>query len=75
MLSRQRQSSDDALGFVLAVDLEKGQAGNLEGDQVWLLSNLSLKQVQSLLVAESNEVELSWFAPQEIANYLPNWLA
>lgn len=75
LISRQKQGSDKFLGLVLAVDLEKDQMGKVEGNQVELRSKLSWTQVQSLLVADSEEFELSWFAPQEIATYLPKWLA
>jgi len=73
--SRAMQASPDALGLVLAVDLDDEQVGVIEGNQVGLLSNLSWSQVQSLLLAESDEPELSWFAAQEIPTYLPQWLA
>lgn len=75
LISRQRQGSDQAFGLALAAELNKEQAGKIEGDHVALLSKLEWTQVQSLLVAESEEPELSWFAPQEIATYLSKWLA
>ncbi len=73
--SRAMQSSPDALGLVLAVDLGQEQLGQIEGNQVGLLSEISWPQVQSLLLSESEEPELSWFAAQEIPTYLPQWLA
>lgn len=73
--SRAMQSSPDALGLVLAVDLGQEQLGQIEGNQVGLLSEISWPQVQSLLLSESEEPELSWFAVQEIPIYLPQWLA
>lgn len=72
--SRAMQSPD-ALGLVLAVDLAKEQIGEVQGNHVSLLSNILWPQVQSLLLAESEEPELSWFAAQEIPTYLPQWLA
>lgn len=75
LISRQRQGFDQAFGFVLAAELSKEQAGKIEGDHVALLSKLEWAQVQSLLVAETEEAELSWFAPQEIEAYLLKWLA
>lgn len=74
LISRQKQGFGQTFGLVLAVELEQGQLGIIEGDHVGLISKLSWAQVQSLLVAESEEPELSWFAPQEIATYLPKWL-
>ncbi len=64
-----------ALGFALAVDLTGEQVGTAAENQVEVLSDLSWSQVQSLLLAESDEPELSWFAAQEILTYLPQWLA
>ena len=75
LISRERQGSGQSLGLVLAVDLEEEQVGKIEGDHVDLRSKLLWTQVQSLLVSDSEEPELSWFAPQEIATYLPKWLA
>jgi hypothetical protein len=75
MQSRAVQVSPNALGMVLAVDLAPEQMGAIEGNHVGLLSELSWSQVQSLLLAESEERELSWFAAQEISTYLPQWLA
>lgn len=75
LISKGRQGSEATSGFVLAADLKSEQAGKIEGDHVALLSKLEWTQVQSLLVAESEEPELSWFAPQEIATYLSKWLA
>lgn len=73
--SREMQADPHAMGFVLAVDLEPGQMGQVQGNNVGLLSDISWSQVQSLLLSESDEEELSWFGPQEIPTYLPQWLA
>lgn len=73
--SKAMQGTSAPLGFVLAVDLEKEQAGEVEHGQVGLHSDLVWSQVQSLLLSESEEPELSWFAAQEISTYLPQWLA
>ncbi len=73
--SREIQGDSAKFGLVLALDLEPEQIGVVQADEVGLLTDLSWSQVQSLLVSESAEIELSWFAPQEIATYLPQWLA
>lgn len=65
----------DAIGMALAVDLAAEQVGATAENQVEVLSDLLWSQVQSLLLAESDEPELSWFAAQEIPTYLPQWLA
>ena len=73
--SRELQGSAAVNGYVLAVDLQKEQLGQVDGDHVNLLSDVLWSQVQSLLLADSEEEELSWFAVQEIPTYLPQWLA
>lgn len=73
-VSRAMQNLPTALGLVLAVDLGAEQVGDIEGNQVSLLSDISWPQVQSLLLSESDEPELSWFAAQEIPTYLSQWL-
>ncbi len=75
LISRERQGSEKSFGLVIAAELKDEQAGKIDGDHVALLSKLEWTQVQSLLVAESEEAELSWFAPQEIAMHLSKWLA
>lgn len=72
--SRARQGSASSFGLVLAVDLVEEQLGTVEGNQVDLLSHILWPQVQSLLLADSEEPELSWFGAQEISTYLPQWL-
>ena len=73
--SRELQGSAIAAGYVLAVDLQPEQLGPVDGNRVNLLSDILWSQVQSLLLAESEEETLSWFAVQEIPTYLPQWLA
>ncbi len=73
--SREMQPDPNAMGFVLAVDLAPGQVGHVQGNEVGLLSDIAWSQVQSLLLSESQEKELSWFGPQEVPTYLSQWLA
>jgi hypothetical protein len=73
--SRELQGIGPANGYVLAVDLQREQLGELDGNHVSLLSDILWSQVQSLLLADSEEQELSWFAVQEIPTYLPQWSA
>ncbi len=73
--SRNLQESDQALGFVLAVNLTSKQSGDESDYQVALLSDISWDQVDAALIAESDEAELTWYASQEIAEHLPTWLA
>ena len=72
--SRTQQRSDESLGFVLAIDLLGAQTGNEIGNQIELLSDISWSQVESLLVAETADPELTWYASQEIAEHLHQWL-
>ena len=73
--SRTQQGSDESLGFVLAVDLSGAQTGNEIGNQIELLTDISWPQVESLLVAETAEPELTWYASQEIAEHIRHWMA
>ncbi len=73
--SRQLQKIANPLGFVLAVDLTSAQTGSESGAEIELLSPILWTQVESLLVSESEEDELTWFASQEIADHLGQWLA
>ncbi|MDP1719650.1 MAG: hypothetical protein Q8L08_01435 [Candidatus Nanopelagicaceae bacterium] len=73
--SRGGQKSPQSMGFVLAVDLAHDQVGDTTGDQVQLLSEIAWSQVESILVSESEEPELTWYASQELAIYLPAWKA
>ncbi|HUW86769.1 MAG TPA: hypothetical protein VMW30_00110 [Candidatus Paceibacterota bacterium] len=73
--SRSGQESPQAMGFVLAVDLAHGQIGDTVGDQVQLRSEIAWSQVESILVSESEEPELTWYASQELVTYLPTWKA
>ena len=73
--SRGEGESQQSLGFVLAVDLANDQMGDTVGEQVQLLSEITWSQIESILVSESEEPELTWYASQEIAIYLPGWKA
>ncbi|MFZ2228068.1 MAG: hypothetical protein WA090_09665 [Candidatus Nanopelagicaceae bacterium] len=73
--SRNGGEASQSLGFVLAVDLSNSQIGNSIGEQVELLSEIMWSQVESVLVSESEEPELTWYASQELAIYLPAWKA
>lgn len=73
--SRAKQGLAATPGYVLAADLENRQVGRSIGDEVELLTEVLWSQVESVLVAESEEPELTWYANQEVATYLPQWLA
>lgn len=73
--SRNECESSQSLGFVLAVDLVHSQMGDTVDEQVQLLSEIAWPQVESILVSESEEPELAWYASQELAVYLPAWKA
>lgn len=73
--SRSRGESLDSPGFVIAVDLFNGQIGESREYRVPLLSEIQWSQVESILVAESEESELTWYASQELGTYLPQWMA
>lgn len=73
--SRSRGDSLDSPGYVLAVDLFNAQIGESRDFQVPLLSEIQWSQVESILVSESDEPELTWYASQELVTYLPQWMA
>lgn len=73
--SREQQGTNGSLGFVLAVDLGSAQTGSEVGNQIELTSEISWPQVESLLIAESAESELTWYASQEIAEHIQQWIA
>lgn len=73
--SRTEGNPSQTLGFVLAVDLENTQIGETVREQVSLLSEIKWLQVESVLVSESADPELTWYASQELATYLPTWKA
>lgn len=73
--SRIQQGSDESHGLVLAIDVTSAQSGSEVGNQIQLLSDVLWSQVESLLVAESAEPELTWYASQEIVTHLSHWLA
>lgn len=70
--SKQRLQSQ--YGFVLALDLELSQLGIEYEDTIELIADLRWNQVESVLVAESEDEELTWFARQEVETQLPIWL-
>lgn len=71
--SRNRGEGLRSQGFVLAVDLSNNQMGDSMGEQIELLSEVTWSDVESILVSESEEPELTWYASQELATYLPAW--
>jgi len=62
--------------FVLAVDLEASQIGQESEVEVNLTSPIKFSQADCLFVgdAKADDGELTWYAVQEIAVELPNWL-
>ena len=62
--------------FVLAVDLEASQIGQESEVEVNLTSPIKFSQADCLFVgdAKADDGELNWYAAQEIAVELPNWL-
>jgi len=73
--SRSLTGSTGKFGFVLALEIQPRYLGEESGFMIEVKSSLAWSQVEALLVSESSEPELSWFAPQEISTYLPLWLS
>ena len=72
--SRETLGRSDGYGFALAVDIGESQKGEEFAQTVDLVSDLQWSQVESVLVAESAELELTWYATQEVVTQLPLWL-
>lgn len=72
--SRNLQGSNAQVGLALAIDLKSVQTGSEDGNQVLLVQPILWTQVEALLVAETLEAELTWYATQEIADVLPQWM-
>lgn len=62
--------------FVLAIDLEPNQIGAEIDVEINLTAPIKFSQADCLFVgaANSDDGELTWYAAQEIAANLPNWL-
>ena len=73
--SRDRQSSALANGYALALEIPNSSTGSANENGVEIVSPVLWEQVEALLVADSDEMELSWFAPQEVSLQLPAWLS
>ncbi len=71
------QGDSAKFSFTLAVDLEGSQIGQESEVEVNLTSNIKFSQADCLFVGDANadDGELTWYAAQEIAIHLPNWLA
>jgi len=70
------QGDSAKFSFVLAVDLEPTQIGEESEVEVNLTSPIKFSQADCLFVgdAKADDGELTWYAAQEIALQLPNWL-
>jgi hypothetical protein len=73
--SKVRLAREDENGFALAVDLLESQKGAELEETVELVTALDWLQVDSLLVAHSEEDELTWYGAQEVPEELAKWLA
>ena len=65
-----RQGKSNPRGYVLAVDL-----ASVPKDQPLADQSIAWADVDSILVADSHDEELSWYARQEVEIFLPNWLS
>lgn len=74
-MSKIRQESADARGFVLALEVPTSKTGAMSSEGVSLLEPLEWSYVEAILVSESQDDELSWYAPQEAQIQLASWLS
>ena len=68
------RSSMTAPGLVLAIELEDSQCGQSVENVLTLIAPLTWSQVQCALLIYPDDDELVWFATQEIAPELVNWI-
>jgi len=68
------RSSMTAPGLVLAIELEDSQCGHSVENVLNLIAPLTWSQVQCALLIYPDDDELVWFATQEIAPELVNWI-
>jgi hypothetical protein len=68
------RSSMTAPGLVLAIELEDSQCGQSVENVLTLMAPLTWSQVQCALLIYPDDDELVWFATQEIAPELVNWI-
>lgn len=71
---KSRQGNGLGAGFVIALDLEEAQLGSEGAETIGLSAELRWDQVESVLVSDSDEEELTWYARQEVDTQLPGWL-
>lgn len=73
--SKLRQENPAARGFALALEVPTIETGSMNEQGVQLLSPLLWSYVEAILVSDSQDSELSWFAPQEAHGQLNSWLS
>jgi hypothetical protein len=73
--SKERQGDLHARGFALALEVPSSETGAMSSQGVSLVRPLQWSFVEAVLVSESDESELSWFAPQEVENHFADWLS
>ena len=73
--SKLRQAAPANRGFALALEVPTIETGSMNEQGVQLLRPLLWNYVEAILVSDSEESELSWFAPQEAQGQLDSWLS
>lgn len=73
--SKNRQGVLEARGFALALEVPTIETGLMNEHGVELLKPLPWSFVEAILVSDSQDSELSWFAPQEVQGQLDTWLS
>jgi len=74
-MSKLRQASEHSRGFVLALEVPASKTGTMSEEGVNLVEPLQWSYVEAILVSDSEEEELSWYAPQEAQVHLASWLS
>lgn len=77
-ISKERrggQGESNARGFAMALEVPTIETGEMSSQGVALVKPLKWSYVEAVLLSDSEESELSWFAPQEVENHLTDWLS
>jgi hypothetical protein len=74
-ISKEKLGTGSARGFALALEVPTNETGEMSSQGVALVKPLKWSFVEAVLVSDSEESELSWYAPQEVESHLADWLS
>jgi hypothetical protein len=68
------QSDESGVALVIALEIPEEQCGAFDETSISLTSPLKWEQVEALFTVDGESEELTWFAPQEAASQINDWL-